>query len=199
MPEISQVRGQFIILSDDGEQFGPYDDKQQAAAKYRELQREENGGMQDQSQSKAQRAATRFSSGVNTAARKAGQAGRKIADKAEQAAEQPEEDTERTESSGPSLPGGSMGGGMSSDGPGLEMFGGAGEAELPFMQESETDQKGGPSLDFLGGDAEAPMFGGSQDNPEMPQIMGDGPEIGQLPFGGMENSDEKEDGFPFRF
>jgi len=199
MPDISEVRGKYIIMSDDGEQFGPYDDKKAAAAKYRELQKEGSGD-KNQQQSKAQRAASRFSSGVNSAAQKAGQAGRKIADKAEQAAEQPE-DKESKQRGGPSLPGGSMGGGMSGDGPSLEMFGGSGEAELPFMQDSETEQKGGPSLDFLGGsgdDPQVPMFGGSEQNAEMPQLMGDGPDMGQLPFAEMEDSEDRE-GFPFRF
>jgi len=193
MPEISEVRGQYLIISDNGEQFGPYDDKKQAAAKYQELQREEGGEMQDQSQSKAQRAATRFASGVNSAARKAGQAGRKIADKAEQAADEPEQSQERTErSGGPSLPSGGMGGGMESGGPSLEMFGGGGGAELPFGQ-SDEDETNGPSLGFLegGSDAQLPAFGPPSDG-DSSMMMGDGPDIDSLPFGRETDSDTDE-------
>jgi len=194
MAEISEVRGQYLIISDDGEQFGPYDQKKKAAAKYRDLQREEGGEMQEQSQSKAQRAATRFAAGVNSAARKAGQAGRKIADKAEQAADEPEQTEERTErSGGPSLPSGGMGGGMESGGPGLEMFGGGGgNAQLPFAQ-SDEDESNGPSLGFLegGSDAQVPAFGPPRDA-DNPMMMGDGPDMDSLPFGRDTDSDTDE-------
>jgi hypothetical protein len=197
MPDVSEVRGQYLVLSDDGEQYGPYDDKKQAAAKYRELQKEENGGedMNGQEQSRAQRAATKFASGVNTAARKAGEAGRNLAEKADQKAQQAAEEGSDS-SGGPSLPSGGMGGGS---GPSMDMFGGGGSdspdmGSLPFGESEGND----PDLGFLdGGDGEPqmPMFGsgGEGDGPTMPDFGGGGPDMGQLPFGGMESEDDEEE------
>jgi len=63
---ITEARGQFIVVDDDGNQYGTYDDRKKAAAKAREVKREmDNGGSGSSGGSSLQDKAAKFSQGVN--------------------------------------------------------------------------------------------------------------------------------------
>lgn len=210
MPSVSQVGDRYLVIEDDGTNHGPYDERMQAAAKYRELMRENgngNGSGHEQSGGRLQQAATRFSSGVNRAVQKAGDAGRGLAEKADaaaaEAAEGQFEETEREkrQDTGPSLDflgGGTGGGGQ--DGEMQLPFGGGetgpDDVQLPFAEGGGGDD---PDLSFLGGggaEPKMPQFGpdgdGAGDGPQMPDFMGQGPDTTSLPFG--DPPEEKGDG-----
>lgn len=216
MVSVSEVRGKYLVVEDDGTTHGPYEDKRKAAAKYEDLE----GTTTQSNQSTAQRYASKFTAGVNKAAQRAGDAGRDLANQADQAAQNAadktfdEEEEETEQGGGPTLDSLFGGAGTESDeddgGPSLDMFGGGGAgAELPFAQSGDEEEGDGPSLDFLGGGGggsgpQLPGFGPPADDEEAqnPMMMGQGPDMGDLPFGRQteEETDGDEDEYnPLQF
>jgi hypothetical protein len=198
---ITEARGQFIVVDDDGNQYGTYDDRKKAAAKAREVKREMEDTEESQpSGSGFQDKASRFASAVNRTAQKAG-------NKAKSAAQSV--DTGESDSSSGGMSGGMSMLGGDSDGdsspsmPSLmgdtesgEMglgFGGGGDSpDLPFGGESGQEV----DIGFLEADSE----GG---DPSIPSMMDGDADVGELPFGesgddpmvpgfGMEENDANE-------
>jgi len=199
---ITEARGQFIVVDEDGNQYGTYDDRKKAAAKAREVKREmEDGEEETQSSGSGfQDKASRFASAVNRTAQKAGS-------KAKSAAQSV--DTGESDSSSGGMSGGMnmLGGGSDGDSSpsmpslmgdtdGGEMnlgFGGSGDSpDLPFGGESNQEV----DIGFLQGESE----GG---DPSIPSMMDGDADVGELPFGesggdptvpgfGMEENDENE-------
>jgi len=64
---ITEARGQYIVVDDEGNQYGSYDDRKKAAAKAREVKRDMEGGNGTSSSggSSLQDKAAKFSQGVN--------------------------------------------------------------------------------------------------------------------------------------
>jgi len=195
---ISEVQGQYLVIDSDGSAIGPYDDKMKAAAKARQLKQEKQStserresrseGMEetndssDQSTGKVQRAATRFSSGVNKAVSTAASKASNV-DPVDEPMGANKESTPQLDDL--------FGGSMDGDGPSLDMFEGGGKSPtLPFADDGGDN----PQLPF-GNNGEADMgmlpFGGSEGEPSMPAFGGEG-EIGDLPFGDGEDTDEPE-------
>jgi len=188
--EISEVQGQYLVIDSDGSAIGPYDDKMKAASKARQLKQENQQATQDaqagsarmedetgQDQARVQKAATRFSQGVNRVASTAGQ-------KAKQASESV--DTSEERDSGPQV---DLFGGMDNgDSPSLDdVLGQSGDTpELQFGMGENTD---GPSLPGFGMD--------NGENLQMPSMMGEGPEMGQLPFGNESDDGNSTDAYPW--
>lgn len=86
-PQISQVGDQYIVFDSNNNQYGPYDDRKQAAGKVRELKRNTSGDIQDRASS--------FASAVDDS----------LAGVAEQTREQQGLDGDG-DAGGPQLPGG---------------------------------------------------------------------------------------------
>jgi len=195
---ISEVQGQYLVIDSDGSAIGPYDDKMKAASKARQLKQEkqttsetpasssegmeDQDGGSDQSTGKVQRAATRFSSGVNRAVSSAASKASNV-DPVDEPMGANKESTPQLDDL--------FGGSMDGDGPSLDMFESGGESpRLPFADEGGDN----PQLPFgNGGEADMGMlpFGGSEGEPSMPAFGGEG-EIGDLPFGDSENEGEPE-------
>jgi hypothetical protein len=197
---ITEARGQYIVVDDEGNQYGTYDDRKQAAAKAREVKREmEDSEEETQSSGSGfQDKASRFAAAVNRTAQKAGSKAKSAAQSVDTGESQ---DTASGMDSGMSLLGGGSDGESSPSVPSLmgdksgDMdlgFGGGGDSpELPFGGESdqevdlgflEADSEGGgpsiPSMGMDGGVGELP-FGESGDDPTLPGF-------------GMEENDENE-------
>lgn len=174
--EISEVQGQYLVIDADGDAVGPYDTRKEAAAKAREMKRDQGtsevaGQTQaTQTTSTSQQLATRFSQGVNSKARAA-------AEKAADAGENLAEPTEEPAGGGPSL------------------FG-----------PTDSDDESGPQLPMMteygGGFADDGDGGGDDTQPGVAAAfdLGPGPDAAkdnQPGFGFFEGSDDAEPTIPF--
>jgi len=193
--EISEVQGQYLVIDSDGSAIGPYDDKMKAASKARELKQEKQQATQGaqsgsarmddetgQDQGRVQKAATRFSQGVNkrlgvTQGEDTGES-RGVKERFDdfatsfaQGVNDTGSDTDDDESTSPTLP--MMGGGERD---------GDEQPTLAFMGDPDND--GDPELAFFGdvdGDGETDMTLFEPNQGQEPTFPGFGDDGGDGP------------------
>lgn len=190
--EISEVRGQYLVVDGDGNAYGPYDDKKQAAGKARELRREQQGTQARERRSERSGRETTQPQG------REGRASSEVSQRAQQTTSEPSTDNDR----GFSFP--MMGGGPES-GPELQFMGDVdndGDPELAFFGDVDNDGDRDVTL-FEPNEGQEPTLPGfdvGDGEPEMPTMFGggeggDGP---QIPGFGFED-DSDDDTQPWMF